>query len=199
VQTVLFCIGSGGVNDFTNIQALLATQEGTLTLKRNFSALASAMPIDGYDFDDEDLYDADTIAGLTEALCAGNQLIITYCPYTAQDTWNQALQDVYTWDQQHNPVLGQSVRWWNLQCYSGGDGNDPASWAPGPADEHRHRRSPRGQLGRSMTMWCSTVRRARVVSKSHARRYCPEPGNHSGLTILTMRCSSASLSWRSLP
>jgi hypothetical protein len=129
VQTVLFCIGSGGVNDFTNIQALLATKQGTLTLKRNFSALASAMPIDGYDFDDEDLYDAGTIAGLTEALCAGNQLIITYCPYTAADTWNQALQSVYTWDQQHNPVLGQSVRWWNLQCYSGGAGNVPAIWA----------------------------------------------------------------------
>ena len=27
-----------------------------------------------------------------------------------------------------NPPLGQSVQWWNLQCYSGGAGNDPAQW-----------------------------------------------------------------------
>lgn len=128
VQNVLFSIGSGGVNDFTNIKALLASQQGKLTLARNFSALSSALPISGYDFDDEDLYDSSTIATLSEILSGGNQMIITYCPYAMQGTWNQAVQSVYAWDQQQDPVLGQSVRWWNLQCYSGGAGNDPASW-----------------------------------------------------------------------
>lgn len=128
VQNVVFCIGSGGVSDFTNIQALLATDAGKLTLSRNFHALSSALPISGYDFDDEDLYDAGTLATLSELLCANNQMIITYCPYALQDTWNQAVQNVYTWDQAQNPPLGQSVQWWNLQCYSGGAGNDPAQW-----------------------------------------------------------------------
>ncbi|TMQ12999.1 MAG: hypothetical protein E6J90_29540 [Deltaproteobacteria bacterium] len=66
MQNVLCCIGSGGVNDFTNIKALLATPQGKLTLVRNFSALSSALPINGYDLDDEDLYDAPTIATLSE-------------------------------------------------------------------------------------------------------------------------------------
>lgn len=129
VRAVLFCVGSGGVNDFHNIQSLLATKEGKLTLSRNFHALSSALPIDGYDFDDEDLFDPTTTAALTELLCGGNQMIITYCPYFGEATpWNAAIEAVYTWDQQQNPVLGQSVRWWNLQCYSGGAGNDPATW-----------------------------------------------------------------------
>lgn len=129
VQNVLCCIGSGGVNDFTNIQALLKTPQGKLTLVRNFSALSSALPINGYDFDDEDLYDAPTLATLSELLCSNNEMIITYCPYASQSTWNQAVQSVYNWDQEQYPVLDQSVRWWNLQCYSGGSGNDPAQWA----------------------------------------------------------------------
>jgi hypothetical protein len=128
VQNVLFSIGSGGVNDFTNIKALLATQQGKLTLMRNFSALSSALPISGYDFDDEDLFDSSTIATLSQLLASGNQMIITYCPFSMQSVWNQAVQDVYGWDRDQDPVLGQSVRWWNLQNYSGGAGNDPASW-----------------------------------------------------------------------
>ena len=128
VRNVLFCIGSGGVNDFTNIQALLATDAGKLTLNRNFHALSSALPIHGYDFDDEDLYDAGTLANLSTMLCDNNQMIITYCPYAEQSTWNAAVQKVYAWDQEQSPPLGQSVQWWNLQCYSGGADNDPAQW-----------------------------------------------------------------------
>jgi hypothetical protein len=129
VKTVLFCVGSGGVDDFKNIQSLLATKAGKLTLSRNFHALSAALPIDGFDFDDEDLFDPTTTAQLTELLCAGNEMIITYCPYFGEATpWNAAIEAVYTWDQQQNPVLGQSVRWWNLQCYSGGGSNVPATW-----------------------------------------------------------------------
>lgn len=129
VQQVLFCIGSGGVNDFHHIQTLLSTQQGKVTLVRNFSALAAALPIDGYDFDDEDLFDADVDAQLTEILCSNNRMIVTYCPYTLQSVWSSAVEQVYAWDQQQNPPLGQSVRWWNLQCYSGGAFNNPLDWA----------------------------------------------------------------------
>lgn len=130
VKNVLFCIGSGGVNDFQSIQTLLSTPAGHLTLARNFSALAAALPISGYDFDDESLYDPKVTAQLTEMLCAKNQMIITYCPYEYQHkAWNPALQDVYDNNQEQYPSLGQSVQWWNLQCYSGGGGNSPKAWA----------------------------------------------------------------------
>jgi hypothetical protein len=130
VQKVLFCIGSGGTGDFKQIKTLLGTKEGKRSLIRNFSALSAALPIDGYDFDDEEYpYDVDTLAKLTELLCANNKMIITYCPFTSPDAWRSALQQVYSWDQQRNTPLGQSVQWWNLQCYSGGQGNDPLTWA----------------------------------------------------------------------
>jgi hypothetical protein len=130
VQNVLFSIGSWGVPDFQNVQELLKTQQGTRTLKRNFSALAAALPISGFDFDDESLYDPATTAQLSE-ICSGsgNSMIVTYCPYTNQTAWNNALKQTYAWDQQQNPPLGQSVQWWNLQCYAGGGGNNPLTWA----------------------------------------------------------------------
>ncbi|HEY0513038.1 MAG TPA: hypothetical protein VGH73_14100 [Thermoanaerobaculia bacterium] len=75
-------------------------------------------------------YDPATTAQLTEILSGNdNNMIVTYCPYTNQAAWNSALQQVYTWDQSQNPPLGQSAQWWNLQCYGGGTGNDPLTWA----------------------------------------------------------------------
>ena len=129
VQTVLCCIGSADAMDFTHVRTLLATSEGRLTLIRNFSALSTALPIHGYDFDDEDLCQAPTLAALSEILCSSGRMIITYCPYTRQDIWNQAISEVYAWAQNQTPRLEQPVRWWNLQCYAGGTGNDPAAWA----------------------------------------------------------------------
>ncbi|MGN6182893.1 MAG: hypothetical protein ACTHQM_04490 [Thermoanaerobaculia bacterium] len=134
VQNVLFCIGSGGVNDFTNINTLLGTHAGKLTLIRNFNALSSALNIQGYDFDDEDYFETPTsnapgpVVELTNILADNNHMIITWCPYFGQTSfWNPALQLVYQNDQQNG--LAQSVQWWNLQCYSGGFGNDPGTWA----------------------------------------------------------------------
>ncbi|HEY0141779.1 MAG TPA: hypothetical protein VGF48_12850 [Thermoanaerobaculia bacterium] len=127
VKNVLFCIGDAG-GDFQNIQTLLATPQGKLTLERNFSALSTALSIDGYDFDDEDLYSADVDTQLTNILRANNKMIITYCPYMSQNVWNDALKEV--WGELAG-MVGQPVRWWNLQCYSGGAGNDPLLWAQG--------------------------------------------------------------------
>jgi hypothetical protein len=135
VKNVLFGIGSGGVNDFTNINNLLQTHEGKLTLVRNFSALTSALNIQGFDFDDEDYFTMPTAAApgpvveLTRILAGNNDMIVTWCPYQTQDFWNACLSLVYQLDQANDPPLGQSVQWWNLQCYSGGFGNSPADWS----------------------------------------------------------------------
>jgi hypothetical protein len=129
VSNVLFSIGSGGVNDFTNVNNLLQTSDGKRTLIRNFSALSSALPIQGYDFDDEDYFVLPTntalgpVVELTSILAGNGDMIVTWCPYNNQHFWNAALSLVYQND------IRQSVQWWNLQCYSGGGGNDPGSWA----------------------------------------------------------------------
>lgn len=123
MQKVLFSIGSGEVNDFTNIQTLLSTTTGTTTLTNNFAALAAALPLDGFDFDDEDNYNVDTVATLTGIL-SGNgdgDTIITYCPYTDMSFWVQCLQKVYA------NLSVQPVQAFNLQEYGGG--GDPATWA----------------------------------------------------------------------
>jgi len=124
VYNVFFSVGSGGVNDFTAIQTLLSTAEGTATLTANFKTLLSNLPqITGFDFDDEDNYDVNTVAGFTALLFNNFGSTITYCPYWNFDFWEQCMEQVYQNLQQ------QPVAWWNLQCYSGGTGNNPVSWA----------------------------------------------------------------------
>jgi hypothetical protein len=126
VQRVLFGIGedhdaqSPTPGDYKNIRSLLQTEDGTQTLKRNFAALEANVPFDGYDFDDEDLYDVDTIARLT-AMLASESKIITYCPFEQESFWVNCLERVY----QENGR--QLVAWWNLQVY--GIGADPGTWA----------------------------------------------------------------------
>ena len=134
VQIVLFSIGSGGAGDFGNMRAIFQQADqgkgaALRALEQNFRALSAALPISGFDFDNEDDFDDSTIARLSELLCYDNSMIVTYCPFCDQSLWNAALEKVYAWDQEHQNPPDQSVRWWNLQCYSGGQGNDPVSWA----------------------------------------------------------------------
>lgn len=133
VNKVLFCIGSGGAGDFAAMQTLLSTKEGKQTLQKNFGALTTAMPMDGFDFDLEEFplcnY-TDTVVELTLML---NQLFgmeITYCPYFDETCspnnvpfWENCLAQVYT--QNKNK---QIVSWYNLQCYDGGSSNQPSQW-----------------------------------------------------------------------
>ncbi|MBC8031270.1 MAG: hypothetical protein H7Z16_14245 [Pyrinomonadaceae bacterium] len=125
VGKVLFCIGSADVSDFHNIAALLSTESGTQTLKNSFGALVNALPIDGFDFDLEEFDQdyTDTIVQLTFMLNQNYGSLITYCPFTNIGFWTNCLAEVY---QQNNNQ--QIVSWFNLQCYSGGAGNDPNSW-----------------------------------------------------------------------
>ena len=52
----------------------------------------------------------------------GMGFTITFCPYQEQDFWTKSLTEL----EQSHPG---AVIWWNLQCYAGGGGNDPATWA----------------------------------------------------------------------
>lgn len=123
IDQVLFSVGSGGTSDFGNIASIIGnygTGPGT-PLHESFSALRTTFPvIDGIDFDDEDDLDAGTIVAF------GKMLIdigfgITFCPYWNTPVWMESLQQL--WDYKEGSVLGI-----NLQCYSGGSGNDPGTW-----------------------------------------------------------------------
>ncbi len=91
----------------------------------NLKPLIAALGIDSVDFDFEGACsDADRrmIVELTLLMHALG-VAVSYCPYTAEDFWLGCLTDVYA-------QLGSQPVWaYNLQCYDGGDGNDPIAWA----------------------------------------------------------------------
>lgn len=123
VNKIFWSIGAGGTSDFTNLTKLVSTSAGQKTLQDNFSVLAKALPmITGYDFDDEDDYNVGTVAYMTEFFATNFKAQITYCPYWDQQFWEQCMEAVY------KKMNQQPVAWWNLQCYSGGGGNDPVQW-----------------------------------------------------------------------
>lgn len=123
VNNLLFSIGAGGVQDFHHIQSLIESQ-GTgpdSILYKNFEALKDAIPdIDGIDLDDEDLYDQKTIVEFSQML-NGLGYNVTFCPYSDPGFWVDCLYALNI----NTPGL---VTRFNLQCYSGGAGNDPQTW-----------------------------------------------------------------------
>lgn len=125
VQKVFFSIGSGGTADFATIQELYSTPQGQTTLQNNFAALLKSLSmVTGFDFDVEDCFDVPSTAWLTTMLAAKFQAVITYCPYFGLDSfWEPCLESVY------QAAKNQPVAWFNLQCYSGGTGEDPTVWA----------------------------------------------------------------------
>jgi hypothetical protein len=131
VTKVFFSIGAGGTSDFTNIENLLRTSNGTETLTTNFQALVAALNvggnqlITGFDFDDEDNFDVATILTFTSLLSQKCNAIITYCPYNPSaygSFWESCLERVY---QAHGKQL---VSWMNAQAYSGGSPGDITQW-----------------------------------------------------------------------
>ena len=132
VKQVFFTIGGAGSGDFASVEQLLATEDGKTKLIESLSALTSALPVDGFDFDDELTYNAPSMAKFGQIIsgpAAFGGLAVTYCPYTNQPFWYDAVKQTFEVDQQFN--LPQSVQFWNLQCYSGGSGNDAVKWAKG--------------------------------------------------------------------
>lgn len=123
VERVLFSIGGWGVGDFANIERLIA-EFGTgpqSPLYRNFLALKQLFPaIDAIDLDNEEGLDQASMVAFCRMLGAiGFQ--VTFCPYNDQAGWIDCLAELESSD----PGL---VVGFNLQCYAGGGGNDPADW-----------------------------------------------------------------------
>lgn len=124
-KQIFFSIGAGGTSDFTTIQQLYSTPQGQTTLQNNFGTLLQNLPtVTGFDFDVEDCYDVPSTAWLTEILASKFRAAVTYCPYFGLDSfWEPCLESVY------QSAKKQPVAWFNLQCYSGGTGEDPLTWA----------------------------------------------------------------------
>jgi hypothetical protein len=112
------CIGSYGSSAFANIKSLIASQ-GTGTgsiLYKNFLALENATGVDGFQFDDENEYDATSMVAFAKMLTTMGSTV-SLVPYTNQSFWVNVRSQ-----------LGSKVSHIYLQCYDGGAGNDPAQW-----------------------------------------------------------------------
>jgi hypothetical protein len=124
VKRLIFSVGSGGpVHDFTNIDALIKKYGigPQNPLHVSFAALKEAIPaIDAIDFDDEDYVDYDVITKFGQLLINLGWLV-TFCPYFDCDLWARCLKTLWEYKQ-------DSVVAFNLQCYDGGEGNDPCLW-----------------------------------------------------------------------
>jgi hypothetical protein len=109
--------GSGDVS-WTNIKNLIAANgtNSSTVLYQNLVALKSALGIDAIDSDDELTFDS-TSAIQFGKMCSSVGLKLTLCPYDNASYW-QAVQ----------AGLGTNCDAVYLQCYSGGAGNDPATW-----------------------------------------------------------------------
>ena len=126
VTKVYACFGGGDpVQNFSTIKEIYdkhRTFEGT-QLKRNLAVFRKTFPaFDGIDMDCEDAYDLPSFVAFCEMMI-GMGYDITFCPYAAQDFWNNALARI-------DKHPGAKVKWWNLQCYAGGAGNNPKDWSP---------------------------------------------------------------------
>lgn len=120
VNRIEISVSSWGVNDFQSIKTLMDAY-GTNTdsiLYRNFLALKNATGADAVDFDDETQYDVNTAVKFGQMLSSMG-LKVTLCPYTNPNNF---------WPNVYNQLGAGIVDRVYLQCYSGGGGNNPATW-----------------------------------------------------------------------
>jgi hypothetical protein len=125
VTTLEASIGGWGVSDFANIQTIYQNNNksfaGTL-LQKTFQTFYTTFPvITLIDMDMENTYDQASFVAFCQMLIQIG-FGITFCPYTMQSFWTASLAAL----NKSNPG---AVKWWNLQCYAGGGGNDPQDWA----------------------------------------------------------------------
>jgi hypothetical protein len=132
--TQIYASFGGGppVEDFTTIHKIYEsnnhTFHGTL-LEKNLEVFRKTFPtIDGIDMDCEDYYDPESdghnsFAAFCELLIELG-FDITFCPYDYGQVgfWVNMLRRIQV-------NYSNRVKWWNLQCYDGGDRNNPELWA----------------------------------------------------------------------
>ncbi|HZD92830.1 MAG TPA: hypothetical protein VE133_01165 [Candidatus Sulfotelmatobacter sp.] len=125
ITTLEASIGGWGVNDFSNVKTIYEKNNksfaGTL-LQKTFQLFFITFPmIRLIDMDMENTYDQPSFVAFCQMLIQIG-FGITFCPYTQQSFWTGSLAAL----NKSNPG---AVKWWNLQCYAGGGGNDPKNWA----------------------------------------------------------------------
>jgi hypothetical protein len=131
---IIFSVGSGGVDDYTNIGNLLngkPAQPGN-PLYDNFEALRNAMvkaggTIDAIDFDNEDNMDSGVMANFGITLANIGYPHVTFCPYDNESVWYDTMSKL---------VASKGTDFVNaihLQCYSGGSWNQDqvGEWVSG--------------------------------------------------------------------
>lgn len=118
VNRIEMCIGGSGDTSWANIESLIAADgtNSTTVLYQNLVALKNALGLDAIDSDDESTYDAGS-ATKFGLMCGSVGLKLTLCPYTDPGYWQSVQAGV-----------GSLCDRIYLQCYSGGEGNDPATW-----------------------------------------------------------------------
>ena len=123
VRRITFSVGSSNVGDFQDVRDLIKAQ-GTgpsSILYKNFQALKKAIPaLDSIDFDDENCYDQSSMTSFAVML-GGLGYTVALDPYTYQSFWTSVATQI-------NAQRPGTVDLVHLQCYSGGQGNDPAQW-----------------------------------------------------------------------
>lgn len=121
--------GGDPVVDFKTIKTIYEKNNNSFNgtmLQRNLQVFRKTFPaIDGIDMDCEETYDQPSFVAFCQMLI-GMGFSITFCSAFYSDFyinfWVGSLSEI---EKSHKGA----VKWWNLQCYAGGSGNDPQTWA----------------------------------------------------------------------
>jgi len=121
IMNISACI-SGDYNYLQKVYTNNNRSFANTMVEKNLIALKKAVPaITVIDLDNESTYDPDFFNAFCEMLISiGYDL--SFCPYESMDFWVDALANI----SMYHPG---AVKQFNLQCYSGGTGNDPQIWA----------------------------------------------------------------------
>jgi len=127
VTQLYVCFGGAPpwVRDFETIKQIYNDNHNSFSgtqLEKNCQVFRATFPaIDGIDMDCEETYDLPSFVDFCKMLI-GMGFHITFCPYNETDFWAEALVRI-------EKAYPHAVKWWNLQCYDGGEGNNPQDWA----------------------------------------------------------------------
>lgn len=130
ITKIYASIGGGGdVVDFGTIKNIFEDNNNSFSrtpLETNLQLIKDTFDaVDGIDMDCEDIYDQPSFTAFCE-MVAGMGFGITFCPYDELQMtfWARSLKAL-----EAGKKTKGAVKWWNLQCYDGGSGNDPKTWA----------------------------------------------------------------------
>ena len=126
ITQIYASFGGGGVEDYRSLRNIYVSNGNSFAgtpLERNFQLFRENCPaIDGIDMDCEETYDPGLVRRLLRD-ARGHGFRADLLPICRSVSfWTGALASL-------NSSAPGSVKWWNLQCYDGGYGNDPAQWA----------------------------------------------------------------------